>query len=205
MALLILLVHVCLLMSSSFARSLVQSKVRITARADDAAPLQDVVEQQARTIQALQAKLAGMEARLQSAESRLQKQVAFTVHFSQHSVSVGLHSTLVFDTVVTNIGNAYDSRSGLFTSPYDGVYVFFLTAMSENSHGVIQLALRKGDTELAVTWGDGQNDPNDQETAHVLVPLKAGDRVWVSHKDGDTELYGGPWSTFSGWLVHADL
>lgn len=61
-------------MSSSFARSLVKNKVRITARADDSAPLQDVVEQQARTIQALQAKLAGMEARLQSAESRLQKQ-----------------------------------------------------------------------------------------------------------------------------------
>ena len=34
------------------------------------------------------------------------------------------HTGIVFDRVVTNIGNAYDAQSGRFTSPVNATYQF---------------------------------------------------------------------------------
>jgi len=34
------------------------------------------------------------------------------------------NTDVVFDRVVTNVGDAYDAESGKFTAPADGVYQF---------------------------------------------------------------------------------
>ncbi|XP_071125818.1 protein BCAP-like [Mytilus edulis] len=40
-----------------------------------------------------------------------------------HDVSLGPHQTLVFDTVITNVGQAYEPRDGQFSAPYSGLYL----------------------------------------------------------------------------------
>jgi hypothetical protein len=34
------------------------------------------------------------------------------------------HHTMIFDTVITNAGGAYNQHDGIFTAPTNGVYVF---------------------------------------------------------------------------------
>jgi hypothetical protein len=40
-----------------------------------------------------------------------------------HDLSLGQHQTVEYDKVITNVGNAYDSRHGHFISPVKGVYL----------------------------------------------------------------------------------
>jgi len=52
------------------------------------------------------------------------QRVAFFVGLSENIGPVKEHTGIVFDRVVTNIGNAYDAQSGRFTSPVNATYQF---------------------------------------------------------------------------------
>nr|KAG5712443.1 hypothetical protein BaRGS_011417 [Batillaria attramentaria] len=65
------------------------------------------------------------------------KQVAFHAHFSGNwdtPINVGTHATLKFDAVVTNVGKGYNPDTGAFTAPYNGTYLFLLTAVSKDRY-----------------------------------------------------------------------
>jgi len=49
---------------------------------------------------------------------------AFFVGLSENIGPVVDNSDVIFDRVVTNVGNAYDKPTGKFTAPADGVYQF---------------------------------------------------------------------------------
>lgn len=51
--------------------------------------------------------------------------IAFTATNSNDTGHLGIHQTIIFDRVVTNIGNHYHPHSGIFTTIVAGVYVFF--------------------------------------------------------------------------------
>lgn len=56
------------------------------------------------------------------------------------------HQTVIFDHVETNIGQAYNQHSGVFTVPISGVYIFSYTVFTDaNFTGCTVLALKLGD------------------------------------------------------------
>ena len=58
--------------------------------------------------------------------------VAFTAVVAPPTLSLlGAGETLVFDTVITNVGNAYRNTTGLFRAPIKGVYVFNFALMMD--------------------------------------------------------------------------
>jgi len=58
--------------------------------------------------------------------------VAFTAIVSPPSLTLlGAGETVVFDTVVTNVGDAYRNNTGLFRAPIQGVYVFNFALMMD--------------------------------------------------------------------------
>lgn len=60
--------------------------------------------------------------------------VAFTATISDHYIEhAGDHQVIVFDNVVTNVGNAYNSHVGIFVAPVNGIYVFSVTLFSPAS------------------------------------------------------------------------
>ena len=58
--------------------------------------------------------------------------VAFTAIVSPPSVTLlGAGETIIFDLVITNVGNAYKNTTGMFRAPLQGVYVFNFALMMD--------------------------------------------------------------------------
>ena len=123
-------------------------------------------------------------------------QPAFDVFDS--SRSVGSTGQVVFDGVKTNIGNAYDSSTGVFTAPSSGIYLFAYTC-GDSSDFVTDLEVngqsnrrneRKGDG-VAFFW----------ITVSVVVELQANDNVTVTVQQGASVRFSSPFGGFSGYLL----
>ena len=116
--------------------------------------------------------------------------------------NLGAGQPIVFDSVITNIGNAYDSMTGVFTTPVRAVYVFEMTLMTDP--GCYQyLELVQNDKH--VIWNYGQATGQlDSSSRTVTIELAKGAKVWIrtqkSATHGSGKVHGNCFSTFSGWL-----
>ncbi|CAJ1085914.1 complement C1q-like protein 4 [Xyrichtys novacula] len=159
---------------------------------------------------ALKEKLAALEARLQDGEKKIEalqnkerKTVVFTAEAGPRGDIGPFNSetTLVYQKVITNVGNAYNSSTGVFTAPYAGVYYFTFFQHAGGRPGTL-LFLYKNNERMVQT----QAHPAVNETAHnagnaVFLQLQVGDRVYV-RMDPNSHVYGsGYHTTFSGFLV----
>ena len=53
-----------------------------------------------------------------------ERRVAFFVGLTENFGPVTEHTNIVFDRIITNLGSAYNTETGKFTSPAHGVYQF---------------------------------------------------------------------------------
>ncbi|XP_078317585.1 complement C1q-like protein 3 [Crassostrea virginica] len=57
-----------------------------------------------------------------------QRKVAFTAAVKSHSRTWN-SGTLIFNQVISNVGDGYNPKTGIFTAPMDGMYVFYVAAV----------------------------------------------------------------------------
>ncbi|XP_069120445.1 complement C1q-like protein 2 [Argopecten irradians] len=117
--------------------------------------------------------------------------------------ALGLNQIVVFDTIITNDGNGYDTREGHFTAPVPGLYAFSVTAMCYGSDSHLHVAIVKDNQKIAYIFANGNNYDNGSKL--VVVRLQAGQMVWVEHfsEASGTKINGDAYSTFSGFLIQA--
>ena len=133
--------------------------------------------------------------------------VGFTAHLTNTITNLGLHQHVVFDNVISNVGNAYSNSQGHFTSPVFGVYSFFLTATNVPGHSV-SLSLMLNGTPKAFTLAHGTSSTPGQwetSTCSAVLILKAGDQVWAQNEGSFSaieELDGYLYSSFGGFLIN---
>ncbi|XP_024292252.2 complement C1q-like protein 2 [Oncorhynchus tshawytscha] len=110
--------------------------------------------------------------------------------------------TLVYRHIYSNIGNAYNPTTGIFTAPVRGLYLFRFYIYGEgDSSASTTAALHKNGHHVAVAHAHqatgGINSSNG-----VSLLLEVGDVVymhlWVGDKIYDSEYHH---STFSGHLL----
>merc|ERR1712035_10279 len=155
-------------------------------------------------------KLAAMETRLKESENlimELRKKERTQVIFSAEAGARGAigpfntETTLIYKTVITNIGNAYSESTGIFTAPVAGVYYFTIFHHSGGERGTL-LLLYKNSQHMVTT----QDHPAVHETAHnggnaVFLQLQRGDQVYV-RMAANSHVWGSNYhTTFSGFLV----
>ncbi|XP_052820396.1 uncharacterized protein LOC128246245 [Mya arenaria] len=51
-----------------------------------------------------------------------------------NNINTGVGQTIVYDHVITNVGGAYHNKTGIFTTPVSGVYVFNVDTMLDPGH-----------------------------------------------------------------------
>nr|XP_022293110.1 uncharacterized protein LOC111103848 isoform X2 [Crassostrea virginica] len=127
------------------------------------------------------------------------QKVAFTAGVT--SVSTTWNSgTLIFNSVILNVGNGYNPSTGVFTSPVAGTYVFYVTAVEYiKQYLMVDIVLNS----LSKVRTIGESNASYQTgTNMVVLNLQKGDSVWVRHASGKgyyTNFV--PITTFTGLLV----
>ncbi|XP_061186390.1 complement C1q-like protein 4 [Saccostrea echinata] len=100
---------------------------------------------------------------------------AFTAKLSKGTTLSG-HEVVKYDHVLTNLGGAYNPKSGIFIAPYDGLYTISGTLMSQPSNSV-HLRIIKNGLKMAILYSACKTYPQSGQTLHLL--LNKGDRVWI--------------------------
>lgn len=121
------------------------------------------------------------------------EQVAFhAVAFRNSSPGV-----IIFDHVITNHKLGYNRRSGIFTVPITGLYVF---SWSIETYGQLtEAALLVNGVEMGTSKSDEDPSYYDTTTSFAVLNLTRQDKVWVKVKSGRAEAMH---TMFSGWMIN---
>ncbi|XP_016300702.1 complement C1q-like protein 4 [Sinocyclocheilus anshuiensis] len=110
---------------------------------------------------------------------------------------------LIFDKVLTNIGNAYDPITGVFTAPVKGVYYFRYSGSAFSSHDM-GLSIFKGTTRFVSSYEYNSGERNDQMANGAVMELDVGEevhmRLWIRSWIFVDRRYN--YSTFTGYLLY---
>ncbi|XP_061576216.1 complement C1q-like protein 2 [Cololabis saira] len=148
----------------------------------------------------------------QALETIKANRVAFTVslYSGDHLQCYGpfdADSGVTYKHSFLNLGEAYDSGTGVFTVPYAGVYSLAVTSYTDAGSPGYTLAicasLQVNGRAVAGARDLNTHDKDDSATVAVALHLKVGDRVSVGLRKGcflcdDNSHY----NTFSAFLLY---
>lgn len=118
----------------------------------------------------------------------------------------GVHQNVVFDVIVTNLGNAYNNHVGVFVAPVAGTYVFSTTLVSRHFAAAhAQFVVNGSDITNMYVSGGSSGTGDDTTSQTIVLQLQKGDDVSVQNLDPDKGFYGVSHSTFSGFLLQEDF
>nr|XP_020504477.1 complement C1q-like protein 4 isoform X2 [Labrus bergylta] len=110
-------------------------------------------------------------------------------------------TTLVYRTVITNIGNAYNAATGIFTAPVPGVYYFTFFCHAGGEYEVKLFLFKNGEKIVVIQDHSSNSDTADDGGNAVFLQLQQRDQVYV-RMPANSHVWGGDYvTTFSGSLV----
>ncbi|XP_074480477.1 complement C1q tumor necrosis factor-related protein 3-like [Sebastes fasciatus] len=160
---------------------------------------------------AMTEKLRAVETRLKDSETQIlelrnkeRTKVIFSAATGGGDNAIGpfnTDTTLIYRTVITNIGNAYSQFTGIFVAPVAGVY-YFTIFYHAGGYYKAHLLLYKNN-ELMVTTHDHWSliDTADNGGNAVFLQLQPGDQVYVRMAENAWVWGTDHHTTFSGFLV----
>ncbi|XP_016107581.1 cerebellin 11 isoform X4 [Sinocyclocheilus grahami] len=153
--------------------------------------------------------LAEQKSLIQELQKQIKEspKVAFTASMSNtedtHRGPFSTETKLIFDKVLTNIGNAYNPATGVFTAPVKGVYYFRYSGSAFSSHEM-GLSIFKGTVRFVSSYEYNSGERNDQMSNGAVMELDVGEevhtRLWIR-----TWIFVDPrynYSTFTGYLLY---
>ncbi|XP_041635211.1 complement C1q-like protein 2 [Cheilinus undulatus] len=164
-------------------------------------------------LQNSEARLRDSENRLQASEAKILElknkentRVMFSAASGTPNAAVGpfdTATTLIYKRVITNIGNAYNSTTGIFTAPVAGVYYFTFFYHAGGEHQVF-LALYKNSQMIVDSTDHASSaDTADNGGNAVILQLQQGDQMFM-RMEPNTHIWGNNHvTTFSGYLITA--
>lgn len=114
---------------------------------------------------------------------------------------------VIFDDVITNVGHAYSSSTGVFRALVDGNYMFSMIGTVPSSPGghSLHLLMKRNKNTIGYLFLDANHDYYLKRTENAVVSLTKGDEVYVQVDavTGTHSLTGCCFhSHFSGFLIY---
>ncbi|KAK3090097.1 hypothetical protein FSP39_009170 [Pinctada imbricata] len=158
----------------------------------------------------IKGRLDGIESRYSNKSKRLlsddvvgQSSVAFYAHLSASHPHTGFRQPIVFETDVTNVGNAYEPKNGIFIAPVAGVYAFFWNVLNDHLAD-IHTSLASSQGSLGNTYTSRSTGATSEGSGFAIVHLNQGTHVWVEKEEGFGDFLQ-VFSSFSGFLLYKDM
>ncbi|KAH3721011.1 uncharacterized protein LOC127855569 [Dreissena polymorpha] len=129
--------------------------------------------------------------------------VAFFVTLNQTADHLGVRQNVLFDNMVTNVGNGYNQHLGGFSAPVSGMYVLMSTLMSMYGHNDHFRLVRNGNTVCNMYVGGTGSGNHESSGGSYILHLNKGDVVAIQNMDSGEILFGFHYSYFSGFLLKA--
>uniref|UniRef100_A0A4W4DYD6 C1q domain-containing protein n=1 Tax=Electrophorus electricus TaxID=8005 RepID=A0A4W4DYD6_ELEEL len=159
--------------------------------------------------------LTALDTRLTTSETSLEHlkrenaerpKVAFSTTLPGPVGAVGpfnVQTNLVYTKVFTNVGNAYNSATGVFTAPVKGVYYFRFTALSYLNSIAMAINFHKNH-EILMHVGAFNTDGHHEYVCNgITLLLEVGDVVFTSlPKNYKLMDDANKSTTFSGFLLY---
>ncbi|KAI4881180.1 hypothetical protein NFI96_026237 [Prochilodus magdalenae] len=157
-----------------------------------------VLELQVRQ-QANESQIEGMMQ--QNAAGRQKAAFSFASGLNGYFGPVKSDTTLVFQKQITNVGNAYNPRTGVFTAPVRGVYYFRFNLLGKSDKYRTSVYLFRNEEKI-IKASTPPSLSYQYTIGGVTLVLRRGDRVYLTLLSG-CEIFdtGNNHSTFSGFLI----
>ncbi|XP_076847131.1 uncharacterized protein LOC143492631 [Brachyhypopomus gauderio] len=164
---------------------------------------QGEVEKLKKTTAALAKRLTVSEGTVKKMRKFIEKpQVAFSATLSGSVGPLNSLTTLIYSKVFTNIGDSYNSATGVFTAPAAGVYYFRFTACGGSIGHYSGVSMYRNQERLTNLYEYNNSGYVQYISGGLTLQLDKGDtvdmRIQSSHK-----LYDDSYNrnTFSGFLL----
>lgn len=121
-------------------------------------------------------------------------------------------SDIIFPSTTVNNGNHYDTLSGRFTAPINGIYQFNWSSIAGDTSGIYRFYLKingalMDETHLRLDTSDSGGEYADNAAYCVTWELSAGDYVQIFYEEGaepffvDSSPETVSYNYFQGWLI----
>ncbi|XP_034020437.1 cerebellin 11 [Thalassophryne amazonica] len=151
-----------------------RTKSDLENKATEISTLQEAVQRLSTYNTEIQKRLNSTEQQLQNTIGNAKDNVAFSATLID-PYSQTQRTDLIFSKVVTNVGNAFSLKTGIFVAPVEGVYHFFFMVTGNNN---INLRASLAKNGFCIYWTILPAD-HDSTNWAVNLELNKGDRVNV--------------------------
>ena len=109
------------------------------------------------------------------------QQIVFFAYMSKNVPirTLSKHKAFVYDRIETNAGNAYNSTTGKFIAPGDGMYVFHTTTTAFNKSYCTIEVVKNGVVKDIGIADAGDHDDRALSSTMTILSLEKGDVVHV--------------------------
>ncbi|XP_056014161.1 complement C1q tumor necrosis factor-related protein 3-like isoform X2 [Ostrea edulis] len=126
--------------------------------------------------------------------------IAFDASFSSSMTKIKSGQRLVFALVDENINHGYNARTGVFTAPGSGVFVFQWSTVVTGTH-YIQTVIVVNGKKRALNECNTTRANNDSCTRMAVVRLAVGDKVWIECVKDNSAINDYKSSAFTGFRL----
>ncbi|CAC5358719.1 unnamed protein product [Mytilus coruscus] len=129
--------------------------------------------------------------------------VAFMAKTVAPLINIPAKSTVVYSTVMTNLGNGYDKSTGIFTAPSNGVYIFSWTVLTHNRKYFVTYLALNGNVIIKNYTGATNVADHISSSQNAVLEIKKDDKVFVKVLEGNIGQYmiGNHYSSSSGYKL----
>lgn len=134
--------------------------------------------------------------------AKIRPKIAFYVGLKQNLGPLAKNKDIFWDEIVTNVGEAYNVKTGHFVAPHNGTYKFDIVVAAQGRQKAAVM-LMKNNKMVATIWAESIPYWASSSSTAILN-LKRNDQVWCVSLSRAPFLHGYMYSTFSGHILFAD-